>query len=370
MNIKDLYIAIGKVDDDILEQSEAVRKCRKGSNWLKWGAMAACLCLAAGAFLWPKGHQVEVKEIGSLEEVTASYGDSLLAERLSAPGVKTAGIHLSYTKGGDVSDPAAWDTLSVTGNYNGQDFTMDCNFSGQGEQKGSAEIYAVTQYGDVKVTIYREESIWGKDDPFLCRAEFALDSVTYDLSIYSNDPDDIYIYLDLVLGEPESGGNQSGATLTDVLGLGVCRIEMEEIAPHQYMWHYYVKADGEDVCVAEQFGYDGPEAWSRDLDGDGVPELICNSTYGDGVESVIVYRNNNGIIEEGYITQSYYMEKFGWTHVLEGGIFSLPAERYDPEQGVFTATDYYTRGYDDPVTVEFDDGLEPFNFYPFQHLPV
>lgn len=97
--------------------------------------MAACLCLVAGAFLWPKGHQVEVKEIGSLEEVAASYGDSLLAERLSAPGVRTTGIRLSYTKGGDVSDPAAWDTLSVTGDYNGQDFTMDCNFSGQGEQK-------------------------------------------------------------------------------------------------------------------------------------------------------------------------------------------------------------------------------------------
>lgn len=100
MNSKDLYTAIGKVDDDILEQSEATKK---KTGWLKWGAMAACLCLVAGAFLWPKGHQVEVKEIGSLEEVAASYGDSLLAERLSAPGVRTTGIRLSYTKGGDVS---------------------------------------------------------------------------------------------------------------------------------------------------------------------------------------------------------------------------------------------------------------------------
>ena len=118
------------------------------------------------------------------------------------------------------------------------------------------------------------------------------------------------------------------------------------------------------------FRSDGPEAWSRDLDGDGVPELICNGTYGDGVERVIVYRNNNGIIEEGSISQSYYEEKFGWTHIGEAGAFSVPAERYDPERGVFTATDYYARGYDDPVTVEFDDGLEPFEFFPFKHLPV
>ena len=241
---------------------------------------------------------------------------------------------------------------------------------GQGEQTGSTEAYAVTQYDDVKVTIYWEERSWGTEYPFLCRAEFVLGGVTYNLSIYSDDPKDIYTYLDLVLGEAEIGGNQSGATLTDVLGLGVCRIEMEELTPGQYRWHYYVKMDGEDVCVAEQFGYDGPEVWSRDLDGDGVPELICNSTYGDGVESVIVYRNNNGIIEEGNIRKSYYEEKFGWTHVLEGGTFSLPVERYDPEQGVFTAADYYTRGYDDPVTVEFDDGLEPFDFHPFNHLPV
>lgn len=370
MNSKDLYIAIGKVDDDILEQSEAAaRKYRTKTRWFKWRAAAACLCLAAGALLWPKGPQTEVKELGSLEEVTASYGGHLLAGRLAASGARTTSVHLSYAKGGDSSDPATWDTLSVAGDYNGQDFTMDCIFDRKESSKGPAEAYAVTQYGDVEVTIYREESGWGDRKPFLYRAGFALDGVIYNLSIYSDDPEDIYAYLDLVLGEPERGGNQSGAALTDVLGLGVCRIEMEELTPNQYRWHYYVKVDGEDVCVAEQFGYDGPEAWSRDLNGDGVPELICNNTFGDGVESVIVYRNNNGVIEEGSIRQSYYEEKFGWTHVLEGGTFSLPVERYDPKQGVFTATDYYSHGYDDPVTVRFNDGLEPFDFYPFKHLP-
>lgn len=122
------------------------------------------------------------------------------------------------------------------------------------------------------------------------------------------------------------------------------------------------------MCVAEQFGYDGPEAWSRDLDGDGVPELICNYTYGDGAQHVIVYRNNNGIIENGGIRWSYYEEKFGWTDIGMGGISSMPVERYDPERSVFTATDYYTNGYNDPVTVEFDDGLGPFNFVPYVEI--
>ncbi len=367
MNSKDLYNAIGKVDEDILEQSETAKK---KNGWLKWGAIAACLCLAIGAILWLKGPKVEVKEIGSLEEITPSYGGDLVAERLVASGAQTTNVRLSYAKGGDISDPATWNTLSITGDYNGQDFTLDCDYSNEGDRKKPASAYAITQYGDVEVTIYQEESDWSK--PFLYRAEFTLDGVNYSLSIHSDDPDDpedIYAYLDIVLGELDGSGNQSGATITNVLGLGVCRVEMEESTPSHYSWHFYVKVDGEDVCVAEQFGYDEPEAWSRDLDGDGVPELICNSTYGDGVDRVIVYRNNNGIIEEGTIRWSYYEEKFGWTHVGESGIPSVPVEKYNSEEGVFTATDYYTNGYDNPIIVKFNDGLEPFNFHPFKHLP-
>lgn len=45
MNSKDLYNAIGKVDDDILEQSESTKK---KNGWLKWWAVAACLCLIVG----------------------------------------------------------------------------------------------------------------------------------------------------------------------------------------------------------------------------------------------------------------------------------------------------------------------------------
>ena len=154
---------------------------------------------------------------------------------------------------------------------------------------------------------------------------------------------------------------------TNVLGFDLSRMETEEIGPFQHMSHFYVEMDGEDVCVAEQFGYDGPEVWSRDLDGDGVPELICNCTYGDGVQMVIVYRSNNGVIEKGTIRWSYYSEKFGWTNIGESGISGMPMERYDPERGVFTAA-YSLNGSDDPATAEFDDGVNPFSFSPFSHL--
>lgn len=364
-----LYNSITDIEDGFVEEAQTVRLARKNRGWIKWCAIAACLCMAAGAFFWLRKPGVEVKEIGSLEEIASSYGDGLLAGRLVASGARTASIRLSYARGSDASDSASWDTLSVTGDYNGQDFTLDCHFGSGQEVKEPAEAYAITQYGDVEVAVYREEDDWTKG-AFLYRARFTLDGVAYDLSTHSDTPEELYTYLDMILGEPEGGGQQSGTTLTDVLGFDVCRAEMEEISPYHYEWHFYVEVDGEDVCVAEQFGYDShPEAWSRDMDGDGVPELICNCTYGDGAQKVIVYRNSNGVIEEGHIREAYYREKFGWSHMGEGGVASYPVELYDPEKGVITATDYYSNGYDDPVAVEIDDGLEPFGFYPFKHLP-
>ena len=48
MNRKDLYQSMNQIDDDILERSE-VQKKKKSSVWMKWGAVAACLCLMAGS---------------------------------------------------------------------------------------------------------------------------------------------------------------------------------------------------------------------------------------------------------------------------------------------------------------------------------
>lgn len=55
MNSKDLYHAINKVDDDILERSETTKRRH---NWLKWAAMAACLSLViGGGIFWKSSRQ-------------------------------------------------------------------------------------------------------------------------------------------------------------------------------------------------------------------------------------------------------------------------------------------------------------------------
>ena len=244
----------------------------------------------------------------------------------------------------------------------GNSLSLDCGFNGESGGKDQTETCSVTRYGNVEVTIRREESDWG--DPYISSAEFIVDGVACNLSIHSDDPEELDGYLNAILGVTEDGKTK---ILSDVMGFDVRRVEIEETTPHQVLWHYYAEVNGEDICVAEHFGYENyTESWSRDLDGDGVPELICNNQYGDGVQMVCVYRNNNGSIEEGSIRWSYYSEKFGWTNIGEDGISSLPVECYDPERDIFTAT-YYDRDADTTVTAEFDDGLIPFEFLPFAH---
>ena len=45
MNRNDLYHSFNAVDDDVLERSETAYHSKKKPMWLKWGAIAACLCL-------------------------------------------------------------------------------------------------------------------------------------------------------------------------------------------------------------------------------------------------------------------------------------------------------------------------------------
>lgn len=60
MNKNDLFLAFDELDDDILERSETPAPRRKALSLRKWGALAACLCLAAAgavaaAHLWGPG---------------------------------------------------------------------------------------------------------------------------------------------------------------------------------------------------------------------------------------------------------------------------------------------------------------------------
>lgn len=53
MNRDDLFKSFQEVDEELLERSEKTARPHRGSAWLKWGALAACLCLIAAVAAVP-----------------------------------------------------------------------------------------------------------------------------------------------------------------------------------------------------------------------------------------------------------------------------------------------------------------------------
>ena len=84
MNEKKLLEAVGEVNDSYVEEAAGYRKSRKAPLWLRWGAVAACLCIAVlggslllrgGEGLTPDPAPVEVTNpvisVATVEEMEA-----------------------------------------------------------------------------------------------------------------------------------------------------------------------------------------------------------------------------------------------------------------------------------------------------------
>ena len=356
----DLLYLIGKADDELIEHAEIKNQSvmNKSRKWFMPIIAAACFCIAVIVlFLFTRTPQsrIIVKGVDNIEELSSVYDGTLLAENLLTTDAVNTDIKLSYTAGGDITDSSTWDSLSVSTKYNGEDISLNCSFSGPIGEYDPSNLFDIVNYGDVAVTIYREESEWG-DKFSLYRAVFTYNGAAYNLTVNSTDTDSIYNYLLLVLDEPQSAGSK----IDNVMGFDVCRVEVEASSLFHTMWHYYAEIDGVERCIGERFGFNGPEAWSVDLDGDGVTELVCNCTGGaDGVTRVFVFRNNGGVIELGRIDGTYYyINELGFDYWGAGGI----SESYDPEKNVFVVKNYMRQG---EIRTETFTGIELFEFSEF-----
>lgn len=110
MNRNDLYNGFNEVDDDILERSETASRSKKNPVWLKWGAIAACLCLVVSIAIpalrhkgGPNGED-PVQAIAALEYNGKFYEAVNIPEVLEKYGLPSeitadmAGEHLEYLK--------------------------------------------------------------------------------------------------------------------------------------------------------------------------------------------------------------------------------------------------------------------------------
>ena len=94
MNRKDLYNGFNEVDDDILERSETASRSKKKPVWLKWGAIAACLCLIVAVAIPTMFHQPAETPQDTVEPGADSTGPA----GLTVNGIKyLISSHISVT---------------------------------------------------------------------------------------------------------------------------------------------------------------------------------------------------------------------------------------------------------------------------------
>jgi hypothetical protein len=105
--------------------------------------------------------------------------------------------------------------------------------------------------------------------------------------------------------------NIYGGKLDSLLGYENVHFIGERYSTGNAVIYFYTE---DNIEIASQFGpglYD-PWFYNVDLDGDSVDEMICPCVYtGDGCPCVLIYRNNNGVIEVGYPDYSRFEKLAG-----------------------------------------------------------
>jgi hypothetical protein len=108
VNRKDLYKSFNEVDDDILERSETASGCNKKTLWLKWGAIAACLCLVVSIAIPALHHKGGLDSKDPVHSIAALEYNEMFYEAVDIPEIlekyglpskitgDMAGEHLEY----------------------------------------------------------------------------------------------------------------------------------------------------------------------------------------------------------------------------------------------------------------------------------
>lgn len=116
----------------------------------------------------------------------------------------------------------------------------------------------------------------------------------------------------------------------------------------QYYSDYYVMSDDKILQIAHSFGGNQLDNnYVKDLDGDGINELICNVTYGaDGVQHVIVYKRFGNEVMCGNVQEDYLED---WQRFYLGAIV------YEPEDDMLRIEKWNeeTQGFD-TIRTELD----------------
>lgn len=214
MTNTNLLQAMGRIDPKLIADAAPDVTQKKGVNkvWLKWGAIAACLCLVvAGAFriaigfipsqmtdIFREGIQYEIK---SVYDLPAEYDGTILAQNLDLS--ETATVAFYYKEGGIATNTDDWYSLIITDEQSDKEILIHCMFGNATVDHWKVSsvftkdaTQTATIHG-VDVQIARHENSLKYE--YWYYAVFEYDEIVYDIRVQSNHPDSIYDVLNQLL---------------------------------------------------------------------------------------------------------------------------------------------------------------------------
>ena len=186
---------------------------RRGGRLLRWGSLAACICLVAVLGIWIKTALTPAQmtdvfregtcmELTDLDQLPARYDGAALVEGLGATSYE-----FYYKEGGDPADPADWYSLLVSEVIGNGQVMLHCMFGDPNIEDWKVDMVFTKKATETRV-IHGVEVQIARQQPSL-RAEywyyaiFKYDGVVYDLRTLSDDAGYVDEVLERMLGELE-----------------------------------------------------------------------------------------------------------------------------------------------------------------------
>ncbi len=212
MTNEDIFRELTYIDPALVADAspkEGIRKPKLSRRWLKWGGLAACICLIAVLAIHIKvaftpAQMTDVfregigMELTDLDQLPAEYDGILLVKNLDVDA-----FEFYYKEGGDPSNTKDWYSLLLLEYYGGSKLMLHCMFGDLDIEDWKVDMVftkkaTVTRIiHGVEVQIARRELSLNYE--YVYYAIFKYDGVVYDLRTESNEAEYIYEILDILL---------------------------------------------------------------------------------------------------------------------------------------------------------------------------
>ena len=212
MTNRDIFRELTFIDPALVADvspKDGKRKPKQSRRWLKWGGLAACICLIAVLAIHIKvaftpAQMTDVfregigLELTDLDQLPAEYDGTLLVKNLDVDA-----FEFYYKEGGDPSNTEDWYSLLLLEYDRGSKLMLHCMFGDLDLEDWKVDMVFTKKATEtriihgVEVQIARRELSLNYE--YVYYAIFKYDGVVYDLRTESNEAEYIYEVLDILL---------------------------------------------------------------------------------------------------------------------------------------------------------------------------